>query len=627
MQGARSPVDAHLRAVYERHVGARDGDVATYIPELARVDPDLFGIAVAIVDGHVYEIGDSRHAFTIQSVSKAFMFGLALQDHGRDALVARVGVEPTGDPFNAIVLDEAANRPPNPMVNAGAIAVTGLIEGSDAPDRWTRIIGVLSRFAGRELDFDEDVARSESVTGHRNRAIAHLMRGFDMLRPEVEEVLDLYFRQCAVRVTAVDLALMGATLAAGGRQPQTGEQVLSPSETSSVLSVMSSCGMYDWSGEWIYRVGLPAKSGVGGGIVAVLPGQAAIGVFSPRLDSQGNSVRGQRVCEDLSRELGLHLFGDRRSTIPLRATYGRDTVSSRHARLEAEEQLLRRHGGEIMVVELQGMLVFGSVERLCRHVVEQFGSAHELLLDFRRVAGSERAAATLLSDLVEQCIAAGIAVAFSAVPAEGALPALLTEGRARGEGDGPHFFADLDGALEFAEERLLTRHGFERAHSAVDLAGVEVCSGLDAEDLAALGELLEPVTFAADEIAARPGDRSCSAWLILEGFVTVAAAGPEGKPGSRLRTVGPGSILGEMALLSGEPRSAWVCAQTEVRALELAPEALSAFAERRPGGAVTLLRNVGSMIGRWLRDAERNPNSPSSTSGTARPQADDALIR
>jgi glutaminase len=440
-------------------------------------------------------------------------------------------------------------------------------------------------------------------------------------------VLDLYFRQCAVRVNAVDLALMGATLAAGGRQPQTGEQVLSPSETSSVLSVMSSCGMYDWSGEWIYRVGLPAKSGVGGGIVAVLPGQAAIGVFSPRLDSQGNSVRGQRVCEDLSRELGLHLFGDRRSTIPLRATYGRDTVSSRHARLEAEEQLLRRHGGEIMVVELQGMLVFGSVERLCRHVVEQFGSAHELLLDFRRVAGSERAAATLLSDLVEQCIAAGIAVAFSAVPAEGALPALLTEGRARGEGDGPHFFADLDGALEFAEERLLTRHGFERAHSAVDLAGVEVCSGLDAEDLAALGELLEPVTFAADEIAARPGDRSCSAWLILEGFVTVAAPGPEGKPGSRLRTVGPGSILGEMALLSGEPRSAWVCAQTEVRALELAPEALSAFAERRPGGAVTLLRNVGSMIGRWLRDAERNPNSPSSTSGTARPQADDALIR
>jgi glutaminase len=626
MQGDRSPIDAHLRAVYDRHVGVRDGEVATYIPELARVDPELFGIAVAIVDGHIYEVGDSRQTFTIQSVSKAFTFGLALQDHGRDALVARVGVEPTGDPFNAIVLDEAANRPPNPMVNAGAIAVTGLIEGSDAAHRWKRIIGALGQFAGRELDVDEAVARSESVTGHRNRAIAHLMRGFDMLRPEVEEVLDLYFRQCAVLVNAVDLAMMGATLAAGGRHPCTGVQVLSPSETSSVLSVMSSCGMYDWSGEWIYRVGLPAKSGVGGGIVAVLPGQAAIGVFSPRLDSQGNSVRGQRVCEDLSRELGLHLFGDRRSTAPLRATYGRDSVASRHKRLEAEEQLLRHHGSEIMVVELQGMLAFGSVERLCRHVVEQVGSMRELLLDFRRVAGTEHAAAALLIDLVDQCLAAGAAVSFSATPNEGVLPELLTERRARGDDDRLCFFDDLDGALERAEERMLMRHGFERAQGEVDLAGVEVCAGLDTEDLSALRELLEPVTFAVDEIAARPGDRSCSAWFILEGFITVAAPGPEGKPGARLRTVGPGSILGEMALLSGEPRSAWVSAQTEVRALELTPDALSTFAERRPGGAVTLLRNIGSMIGRWLRDAERNPNSPGSASSAGRPQPDRALV-
>ena len=607
MRRGSSPIDVLIRTVYDRHLGERDGAVATYIPELAGVDPDLFGIAVAIVDGHVYEVGDSRHPFTIQSVSKAFTFGVALQDHGRDVLLQRVGVEPTGDPFNAIVLDEVANRPRNPMVNAGAIAVTGLIKGEGPSDRWARIVDSLGRFAGHRLDVDEAVARSEAETGHRNRAIAYLMRGFDMLRPEVDEVLDLYFRQCAVLVDAVDLAVMGATLASGGRQPITGEQVLSPDDTTAVLSVMSSCGMYDWSGEWIYRVGLPAKSGVGGGIMAILPGQAAIGVFSPRLDSNGNSVRGLRVCEDLSRDLGIHVFSDRRATIGLRSTYGRDAVASRHVRLEAEEQLLRRHGAEIMIVELQGSLVFGSVERLCRHVVDHMETVHEVLLDFRRVAGSEASAARLLIDLLRECIGAGVTFAFSAAPAEGPLADALADAIAVEGLPAPKFFGDLDGALEFAEERLLQRHGFARVGTAVALGDIEVCAGMTAEQLAVLADVLEPTSFPANTIAARPGDQSFSAWFILEGFVTVSAPGADGAPGSRLRTVGPGSILGEMALLSNAPRSAWVCAQTEVRALELTPQGLSEFTEQCPQGAVTLLRNIASMLGRWLRDADRNP--------------------
>ncbi|MEO5840394.1 MAG: glutaminase A [Acidimicrobiales bacterium] len=600
-----SPVDVHLREVYERYVDFHEGAVATYIPELARVDPNLFGIAVAIVDGRVYEVGDSRHEFTIQSVSKAFTFGVALQDHGREVLMQRVGVEPTGDAFNSIILDEAANRPFNPMVNAGAIAVTGLIQGDDAADRWSRIIGSLSLFAGRPLDVDQEVARSEAETGHRNRAIAHLMRGFDMLRPEVDEVLDLYFRQCAVLVNAVDLALMGATLASGGRQPLSGEQVLSPQDTTSVLSVMSSCGMYDSSGDWIYRVGLPAKSGVGGGIMAILPGQAGIGVFSPRLDITGNSARGQRVCEDLSRELGMHVFSERRATNPLRATYGRDSVASRHVRLDAEEHLLRLHGAEIMVVELQGSLVFGSVERLCRHVIDRIGSVHELLLDFRRVSGSEQTAARLLFELLRECVAAGMTIIFSAAPADGALADELGEAVIAGAWPAPNLFDDLDSALECAEECLLKRHGFTRAGDAVTLADIAVCAGMGADALAVLADVLHAVEFRPDEIVARPGDESFSAYLILDGFVTISAPGTDGGLGTRLRTVGPGSILGEMALLSYAPRSAWVCAQTDVCALELTPDGLSELARRCPDGAVTLLRNIGSMLGRWLRDADR----------------------
>lgn len=630
--GDVSPITERLRSLHERHRHNLDGLVADYIPELARVDPDRFGIAVAVVDGHVYEVGDSRHEFTIQSVSKAFNFGLALQDHGRDALMRRVGVEPTGDPFNSIVLDEVGNRPPNPMVNAGAIAVTGLVNGADADERWERIIGNLSAFAGRRLEVDESVARSESETGHRNRAIAHLMRGFDMIRPEVDEVLDLYFRQCAVKVHAVDLALMGATLAAGGRQPLTGEQVIGPDETASVLSVMTSCGMYDSSGEWIYRVGLPAKSGVGGGIVAVLPGQAAIGVYSPRLDPKGNSVRGLLVCEELSRELGLHLFNGRRSTVTLRATYGRDTVTSRYRRLGEEEQALREHGAEIHVVELQGMLGFSAIEVLTRHVLEVLPTTRELILDFRRVPECSAEGVHLLADLVEGCLDAGVDVAFAAVPRNE-----LAELRAAVSGWRPEaelrFVHSLDGALESAEDRLLQRHGFNREVDGVDLAAADVCSGLDDDDLACLRSLTRERCYGRGETIARPGDPSTSAWIVLGGVLTVSGVGgPAGGPGRRLRSVGPGSMLGEMSLLTGGRRSAWVQAETPVRVLELGPDGLAEFTEQRPLGAARLLRNICGILGGWLRDADPNllharsgspgrpgPSTPSGSPGRPAP--------
>lgn len=610
---AASPIAARLEAVHARHRHNDGGVVADYIPELATVDPDLFGIAVAMADGQVYEVGDSRAEFTIQSVSKAFNFGLALRDHGRDELLARVGVEPTGDPFNSIVLDEAGNRPPNPMVNAGAIAVTGLVAGADAETRWKRIHGNLSAFAGRSLDVDEAVARSETETGHRNRAIAHLMRGFDMLRPEVDEVLDLYFRQCAVRVTAVDLAVMGATLAAGGRQPITGEQVLTAEETGAVLSVMSSCGMYDWSGEWIYRVGLPAKSGVGGGIVAVLPGQAAVGVFSPRLDPKGNSVRGLLACEELSRDLGMHLFSGRSPAVALRATYGRDVVSSRYRRLADEEDALREHGRGIQIVELQGRLDFAAMELLSRHVVEILPEADELLVDFRRVPSCSPEATDLLLGLIASCRSARVRVALVAVP-EGELDP-LRQASSRQQDTPIAFFHDLEGALEAAEDRLLSRHGFDRQVDGIDLADAAICAGLDTDDLAALASVTRERCYAAGETLARPGDPTVSAWVVLGGVLTVSAAdGPPGSPGRRLRSVGPGSILGEMALLSGAPRSAWIQSETPVRVREIGPDGLVEFTELRPFGAARLLRNICGILGGWLRDADPGPTGDASRS-------------
>ncbi|MCY2968182.1 MAG: glutaminase A [Planctomycetota bacterium] len=308
MKAATAPLRTTLREIHDRHRGDHRGEVATYIPELAKANPDWFGICVVTAKGDTYEVGDVQQTFSIQSVSKPFLFGLALEDHGLDAVLRKVGVEPTGEAFNAIVLDEVSNRPFNPMVNAGAIATADLIAGTDYPDRLSRMLAMFGRYIGREVHVDNKVFLSERITGHRNRAIGHLMRNFGMVGDRFEESLELYFQQCSLLVTCRDLAMMGATLASGGVNPQTRERALDARYVKYLQSVMLSCGMYDSAGEWAFRVGLPAKSGVSGGIVAVVPGKLGIGVFSPRLDARGNSVRGVAVCTELSERFGLHAF-------------------------------------------------------------------------------------------------------------------------------------------------------------------------------------------------------------------------------------------------------------------------------------------------------------------------------
>jgi glutaminase len=308
MKSAASPLRDVLREIHARYANVNDGKVADYIPELAKADPRWFGIAIATADGQLFEVGDSQQPFTIQSISKPLVYGLALEDHGHERVLEKVGVEPTGEAFNSIVLDEVSNRPFNPMVNAGAIATADLIKGKDYPERVSRLIAMFSRYCGREVHIDNTVFMSERVTGHRNRAIGHLMLNFGMVGERIEESLELYFQQCSVLVSARDLAVIAATLANGGLNPMTRERAIEQRYVKYLLGIMYSCGMYDYAGEWVYRVGIPAKSGVGGGIMAVVPGQLGIGIYSPPLDEKGNSVRGIKVCQELSERFGLHCF-------------------------------------------------------------------------------------------------------------------------------------------------------------------------------------------------------------------------------------------------------------------------------------------------------------------------------
>lgn len=305
----RDEVVALVERAHERYAGVDEGRVADYIPALAEADPNWFGLSIVSVNGTEIKAGDVDIEFSIQSISKAFVFALACEELGHQAVRERIGVNNTGLAFNSLIaLELNDGSPMNPMVNAGAISTTALLPAKSGEDRWNRIREGLSRFAGRELTVDENVYRSEAATNQRNMAIGKLLQSYGRIDPDPVETVDVYTRQCSLLVRAHDLAVMGATLACGGVNPVTGEQVVSAKVCRDTLAVLASCGMYERSGDWLYEIGLPAKSGVAGGIVAVAPGKGAIGVYSPPLDPAGNSVRGQMACAYLSRALGLNLY-------------------------------------------------------------------------------------------------------------------------------------------------------------------------------------------------------------------------------------------------------------------------------------------------------------------------------
>jgi len=301
-------VEQLVQHIHQKYKKFDDGEVATYIPELAKANPDHFGICLATVDGRVVRVGDWDREFTIQSICKPFAFQMALEGFGREQTLKHVGVEPSGDAFNSIELDPKTMRPFNSMINAGAIAISSLIK-KDPPGAGVDLfVEKMQMAAGRPLRIDQDVLASETETGNRNRAIAYLMLNFGIIDAEVDHTLLQYFSQCSLLVNCQDLAMMGATLANMGSNPISGESVFDFQYIKDVLTVMFTCGLYDHAGEWAYGVGMPAKSGVSGGIMGVVNRQMGVAVYSPRLDAKGNSVRGILACRDLASELGLHAF-------------------------------------------------------------------------------------------------------------------------------------------------------------------------------------------------------------------------------------------------------------------------------------------------------------------------------
>lgn len=298
-------VEAALKAAYEKYKGLEEGKNADYIPALAKVDPKIFGIALVTADGKVYTAGDVKSEVSIQSISKVFTMARVIEEQGPQAIVDNMGVDATGQVFNSIVaVEQYRGAEMNAMVNPGAITATSMVKGANRDAIWNSILGYYSDFAGRKLAVNQEVYESEAATNQRNQAIGRLMFAYGHIKENPDQATDIYTEQCSVNANATDLATMAATLANGGVNPVTGKQVIKHEYVPNVLAVMATAGLYDDSGKWFYRTGLPAKSGVGGGIIAVSPGKFGIAVISPPLDPAGNSVRAQRAIADISNALG-----------------------------------------------------------------------------------------------------------------------------------------------------------------------------------------------------------------------------------------------------------------------------------------------------------------------------------
>ena len=305
----KQQVQAIVDEDYTKFKGDTRGKNADYIPVLAQVNPNLFGIAVVSTDNQVVTAGDVKSEFSIQSIAKVFSLALAMEEHGADKVFEKIGSEPTGRAFNSpVAVVDMPTHTANPLVNAGAIATVSLISGTSADEKWNKILNFYSRVAGEKLALIEEVYKSEAATNTGNKALSYLLAKYDRIYADPFQSVDVYTKECSVGVTALQLARMGATLANNGRNPATGEQIIKVQNVPEILSSMMMAGLYDGSGGWAWHVGLPAKSGVGGGLVAVMPGKGAIAVFAPPLDAAGNSVKGQEVIEYVASRLDLNLF-------------------------------------------------------------------------------------------------------------------------------------------------------------------------------------------------------------------------------------------------------------------------------------------------------------------------------
>ena len=574
---APDPVTAMLAELHHQLAGVDEGNVADYIPRLAEADPTKFGLALVSTQGRIYRYGDADLGFSIQSVSKPFVYALVLTLLGDEAVSAHIGAEPSGDAFNAISLDPVTGRPANGMINAGAIVATSLVPGDSPEERFGRILDFLSRCAGSALDVDTEVAESEARTGHRNRALAHLTKASGALVGDPMEAVGIYFRQCGIRVTAVQLAVMASTLACGGVNPITGERVLSDLVTEHVLAVMASCGMYNAAGDWLVRVGLPAKSGVAGGLLSVSPSQFGIGILSPPLDAKGNPVRAVMALRALSTRFNFNLLHHAGTPAPTvwRVTDAEASPSHR-IRPRRERHALEPVAARIQIVGGQGDVEFAAAERLTDAALAaaSSGPATEgelpswVVLDLSRVARLDDAATGILATTVNALAGQNVRVSVAAPPAN--LASRISPAS---------IFETADEAVAWCEDDVLAHLGVAVSQP-LELAQHDVLASLDQDDRQPLeAQLVVRDVRAGDVIFSHPGELL---YAVLSGAVH-----------SRDWEFGPGTIvLRGMAGFTATTQSQ-ARAVTDGTGAVLTWRGLATLYEQAPALAERLVSQVG----------------------------------
>ena len=517
----QSSIQAYLESLHQLLTAKDGGALANYIPELAKANPAWFGISLVTMDGIAYSVGDSAQRFTIQSISKAFVFATALADRGQDFVSGKVGVEPSGDAFNSISLDPQTGAPLNPMINAGAIATASIVAGATPEAQWERIRSSLGAFVGRDVDIDDSVYRSESETGFRNRAIAWMLKNFGIIDGDPMACLENYSRQCSLLVDCRDLAFMAATLANGGVHPLTGRRALPEEHVERVLSIMATCGMYDFAGSWLYEIGMPAKSGVGGGIIAVLPGRFGIGIFSPLLDLKGNSVRGIEVCMQLSRDFGMHVFT--RSGTPSRALgriYTAAQAPSKRQPSPLMRSILDAKAQRIKYLCLHGLLAIDSAEYVIRRMMEMAADTDCFILDMHEVDGISESAARLINDTRLRFAGDNQPVVFSRIHGRQAIEAPLSRTAPKAD-RGYLSFEDNDLAVEWCENWLLGDKA-QAQTAPVPLAECVLLEGLTPDLLREVDQAAATVHFPSDSqilVTGQAGDGRV--FFIEQGYVSI----------------------------------------------------------------------------------------------------------